>query len=200
MSDVQLRAVPFAHTSKTNLLPETLADRTLSWMETDAPWRLRIASFYEQWELALDAESLPPELHELTAPRTIVSLIDTMLRPITDRVLVLREVTAHKLLVGQTIRIHNDFISGEETHRLLVQLNRGWDDEKGGLLMLFGSARAEDVRRAVRPLHRSAFAFEISPRSFHAVSTIQEGERYTLVYSFKSPQDAAKCQLTSLGS
>ena len=52
--------------------------------------------------------------------------------------------------------------------------------------MLFGSTRAEDIRRAVRPLHGSVFAFEISPRSFHALSTIQEGERYTLVYSFRS--------------
>ena len=185
-SDVQLRADPFTHSSKTNLLAETLADKTLSWMERDAPWRLRIASFYEQWELALDVECVPPELRELTAPRTIVRLIDTMLKPITDRRLTLCEVTAHKLLVGQTIRIHNDFVGGEETHRLLVQLNRGWDDRKGGLLMLFGGARAEEVRRAVRPLHRSAFAFEISPRSFHAVSTIHQGERYTLVYSFKS--------------
>jgi Rps23 Pro-64 3,4-dihydroxylase Tpa1-like proline 4-hydroxylase len=186
MSDVQLRADPFAHTSASNLLAESLADRTLSWMETDAPWRLRIASFYEQWELALDAEYLPPELRELIAPRTIIRLVDTMLQPITDCKLELREVTAHKLLAGQTIRIHNDFIDGEETHRLIVQLNRGWDDRKGGLLMLFGSARVEDVRRAVRPLHGSAFAFEISPRSFHAVSTIKDGERYTLVYSFKS--------------
>jgi hypothetical protein len=29
-------------------------------------------------------------------------------------------------------------------------------------------------------------AFAISPQSFHAVSTIQRGERYTLVYSFQA--------------
>jgi 2OG-Fe(II) oxygenase superfamily len=185
ITNVELRAEPFAHTCASNLLAERLVDGALSWMEADAPWSLRIASFYEQWEFAVDADCLPIELRELLAPRTITRMADTMLRPITDCTFELQEVTAHKLLAGQTIRIHNDFIDGEETHRLLVQLNRGWEDYKGGSLMLFGSARTEDIRRAIRPLHRSAFAFEISPRSFHAVSTIQEGERYTLVYSFR---------------
>jgi hypothetical protein len=84
---------------------------------------------------------------------------------------------------GQTIRIHNDYIGGEETHWILVQINRGWDDANGGMLMLFDGPRMEDVARVVRPLHASATGFEISPPSFHAVSTIHSGERYTLVYS-----------------
>ena len=68
---------------------------------------------------------------------------------------------------------------------MLVQLNRGWDDANGGILMLFAGSRAEDVERMVRPTHASAVSFEISPTSFHAVSTIHSGERYTLVYSFR---------------
>ena len=109
-----------------------------------------------------------------------------MLVPLGGAPVALTEVTAHKLLPGQTIRVHNDHRPRGETHRLLVQLNRGWDDEQGGLLLLFGSAAADDVRRILRPTHRSATAFEISPKSFHAVSTIRRGERYTLVYSFRA--------------
>src|SRR3954465_12073601 len=82
--------------------------------------------------------------------------------------------------------IHNDYIGGEETHRLLVQLNRGWDVQDGGVLLLFGSVRPGDICRAVKPSHRSGFAFEISPNSFHAVSRMVNGERYTLVYSFRA--------------
>ena len=74
---------------------------------------------------------------------------------------------------------------GQETYRLLVQLNRGWHDEQGGMLMLFSSASPDDVRRIIRPLHGSAFAFRITPQSFHAVSTVRSGERFTLVYSFR---------------
>ncbi|RUX10175.1 2OG-Fe(II) oxygenase, partial [Mesorhizobium sp. M8A.F.Ca.ET.059.01.1.1] len=99
------------------------------------------------------------------------------------------EVTAHRMVVGQTIRIHNDFRPGGETHRILVQLNRGWADDQGGLLMLFGSGDADDVRRVIRPVHGSGLGFSISESSFHAVSTITSGERFTLVYSFRENVD-----------
>jgi hypothetical protein len=183
-SDV--RAAPFAHATHVAPLPAELCEAALSWMENTAPWRLRIASFYEQWELHLNPDGLPQALQPLLARDTVEALQRLMLKPFAGGPLKLTEVTAHKLLPGQTIRVHNDHRPRGETHRLLIQLNRGWDDEHGGLLLLFGSAAADDVRRILRPIHRSAMAFEISPRSFHAVSTIQRGERYTLVYSFQA--------------
>jgi len=186
----ELRSEPFPHTATAGLMANDLADATLRWMETDAPWTLRVASFYEQWEMHLNAETLPVGLASLVAPTTVKRLAHTMLQPLTREEVELIDVTAHKLIAGQTIRIHNDYLAGQESHRLLIQLNRGWTDCLGGLLMLFGSARPEDVRRAVRPLHGSGFAFTISPRSFHAVSTIHGGERFTLVYSYR-PRAAA---------
>jgi 2OG-Fe(II) oxygenase superfamily len=182
----ELRREPFVHTSAFDVLGPSLADNALRWLEAGAPWRLRIETFYEQWELHLDKNCLPPDLLDLISVSTIDRLSETMLVPLDDCFFEFKEATAHKLAPGQTIRIHNDFIDGEETHRLLIQLNRGWDDQNGGFLMLFGSDKPEDIRRAVRPIHGSALAFEISPRSYHAVSKIQHGERYTLVYSFKS--------------
>jgi Rps23 Pro-64 3,4-dihydroxylase Tpa1-like proline 4-hydroxylase len=94
------------------------------------------------------------------------------------------DLTAHKLIPGQRIRIHNDYIPGEESHRILIQLNRGWNEENGGILMFFASDNASDVQDAFLPTHNTSVAFEISPRSFHAVSAINSGERYTLVISF----------------
>jgi Rps23 Pro-64 3,4-dihydroxylase Tpa1-like proline 4-hydroxylase len=94
------------------------------------------------------------------------------------------EVTAHKLIPGQRIRIHNDFVPAQETHRLLIQLNRGWSEANGGLLMLFADPDPKSVSRIILPGSRSAFGFSISPRSFHAVTPIRSGERFTLVYSF----------------
>ena len=182
----EVRQEPFPHTAVTELIANDLANATLCWMETCAPWSLRIACFYEQWEMHLDGKTLPISLAALVTPGTVTKLTNTMLRPLTADALQLVDVTAHKLVAGQTICIHNDYLEGQESHRVLIQLNRGWTDTQGGLLMLFGSARPADVRRAVRPLHRSGFAFTISPRSFHAVSTIVSGERFTLVYSFRA--------------
>ena len=85
---------------------------------------------------------------------------------------------------GQRIRLHNDFIAGAETHRLMIQLNQGWKDENGGFLLFFNSADASDLHKVFRPVHNSAVGFAISPESYHAVSTLHAGERFTLVYSF----------------
>jgi 2OG-Fe(II) oxygenase superfamily len=145
------------------------AQATLNWMEKSAPWRLKVASFYEQWELHLDGSVLPTELQRLVSHGTIRDLKKLMLSPMTNDDLQLIEVTAHKLVSGQTIRIHNDYIPGEETHRLLVQLNRGWSDNQGGVLMLFGSSQPNDIRRALIPTSRSSFAFESSPASLQLV-------------------------------
>ena len=175
--EADVRTAPFTHATHVAPLPAELCDAALTWMETDAPWRLRVASFYEQWELHLHPRALPTDLHPLLGDETVSVLRRLLLAPIASAPLRLTEVTAHKLVPGQTIRVHNDHRPKGETHRLLIQLNRGWADEQGGLLLLFGSATADDVRRILRPTHRSAMAFEISPQSFHAVSTIQRGER-----------------------
>jgi len=94
------------------------------------------------------------------------------------------DVAAHKLIPGQRILLHNDFIAGENTFRLLVQLNRGCKDEDGGLLLLFNSSDPADIHKVFRPIHNDAIGFVVSPTSNHAVSLIHGGERFTLVYSF----------------
>lgn len=178
--------VPFAHCGWDRLVSEVDADRVLDWLET-APWQLRIEDFYEQHEFSLLTVQPPSNLGALVSEATIANLTEGLRRVFKiDRPLALVDVAAHRLTAGQTIRVHNDYLGPEETHRLLVQFNRGWPIENGGLLMTFASERAEDVADAFIPMHGSAFAFEISPRSFHAVSTIRHGERFTLVYTFRS--------------
>src|ERR1700676_5010748 len=111
---------PFPHSAAAKLIPDEFCGLILDWMENEAPWKLRIASFYEQWELHIDTESLPLHLRELCAPSTVRRLSELMLAPLSQGPLALTELTAHKLVSGQTIRVHNDFLDGIETHRLLV--------------------------------------------------------------------------------
>ena len=156
----------------------------LGWLETDAPWTLTTTSFYEQYEFSLLHASLPPVAQRLVCPETLTALRYRMTRhfrrSLSERV----DVTAHKLVPEQTIRIHNDFIAGGESHRLLLQLNRGWEPEHGGYLMLFDGPEPETVSKVLEPRHGSVQGFAISPRSYHAVSTVHGGERFTVVYSF----------------
>jgi Rps23 Pro-64 3,4-dihydroxylase Tpa1-like proline 4-hydroxylase len=184
-SPVVARNAPFPHAVAYQFFESNFAERVLQWFDHDAPWQLRVESFYEQYELNLHQANLPAHLRGLIADKTIGCLAARMLAPLSQGELVLTEANAHKLLPGQTIKIHNDYIVEAETHRVLVQLNRDWSDKNGGFLMLFEGPDASEVRRIIRPIHGSVISFEISPNSFHAVSTILAGERYTLIYSFK---------------
>ena len=68
------RLEPFRHATCRNFLPAALLEETLSWMQEEAPWRLRVASFYEQWELHLSPAVLPQKLHALLASKTIADI------------------------------------------------------------------------------------------------------------------------------
>jgi len=185
-TDARHHAAPFPHLRIRTILSEDDADRALNWLRYDAPWTLRIEDFYEQEEFSLLGTNLPSEMSFLMDRSFAVPIRESISSHFQlSRLLTLVDVCAHRLTPGQTIRVHNDFIEGAETHRLLVQLNSGWEKEKGGLLMLFSGPTPEEIHSIILPRHRSGFAFEISHRSFHAVSQIKDEERYTLVYSFR---------------
>lgn len=156
----------------------------LEWLESKAPWQLVEASFYEQYEFSLLDVTLPNELRDAFSSTSISYLNNLVATAFDVRLDERFDATAHKLVPGQRIRIHNDYVPGRETHRVLIQLNRGWVDDNGGILMFFNSPNPVDVAHVFRPTHNSCVAFEISPLSLHAVSTIHSGHRFTLVFSF----------------
>jgi hypothetical protein len=179
-------ATPFPHLRVNEILRRDDADRVLLWFQKEAPWKLTVADFYEQYEFSLLNSRLAIGMERLIDADFIGTTAWNIQRSFeVDCKLELVDVTAHKLISGQTIRIHNDFIGSDETHRLLIQLNAGWTTNQGGLLMLFSSDAPESLQSVLLPTHGSGFAFEISPISFHAVSSINTGERYTLVYTFR---------------
>jgi hypothetical protein len=179
-----ISAVPFPHLSASSALGTGPSEEVLRWLETSAPWKLKVAEFYEQYEFSLLDCELPESIELLFGMESLARLRSRIEQNFRTELSDRQDVTAHKLVQGQRIRIHNDFIPDQETHRVLVQLNRGWHDAFGGILLFFGSDDPGDVRKAFRPMHDSCVAFEISPTSHHAVTPISDGERYTLVFSF----------------
>lgn len=183
-TELEVQTEPFDYFILPKAFDEEESLSILNWLETVAPWKLVEADFYTQYEFDFEDVSLPDEIEFLYQR----SFLDYLMRQfeeafqvnLADQV----DVTAHKLVKGHTIRLHNDFIPGQETHRLLIQLNRNWTDENGGFLLFFNSSDPKDIHRVIRPVHNSSAGFAISQKSNHAVSTIHDGERYTLVYSF----------------
>jgi hypothetical protein len=117
---------PFPHFRIDAMLDVEVGNALLRWLQCDAPWRLRIESFYEQYEFSLSVDPPPPDLRSIVSSEflnLVRALLSTHL-PISSE-LELVDITAHKLVRGQTIRIHNDYLTGEEPHRFLIQINPG---------------------------------------------------------------------------
>ena len=180
----ELQAVPFEHILVDRCLDPHAEKALLDWFEQDAPWRLVETDFYEQYEFSLLHEALPPAVARLFDERAMAALrlqlSETFGVSLSPRL----NAIAHKLTRGQRIAIHNDYLIGEETHRLTVQLNRGLDDEAGGLFMLFNSFDPADIHSIHRPISGSGIGFAIGAHSHHAVSRMHAGERFTIVFSF----------------
>src|ERR1700686_2184202 len=184
LSSVESFSKPFDYFVSPRTLRDDLSTTLLTWLETEAPWKLVETDFYEQYEFNFWDVEVPPTLLVFREPDFLNGLktkVEDLFKVELGNDV---DVAAHKLILGQRIRIHNDFIAGEKTYRLLIQLNRGCKDEDGGLLLLFNSSDPADIHKAFRPIHNSAIGFVVSPTSNHAVSTIHDGERFTLVYSF----------------
>jgi Rps23 Pro-64 3,4-dihydroxylase Tpa1-like proline 4-hydroxylase len=179
-----ISTTPFPHFIVHDALGAESSSAFLRWLETDAPWRLKIAAFYQQYEFSLCDTVLPSAIRSFFRPSSVEALKLCVAESFRTTLASRHDITAHKLVPGQRICIHNDYIAGQESHRVLVQLNRDWTDDNGGTLLFFGSEDPADVRKGFRPLHDSCVAFEISPNSHHAVTPVVQGERYTLVYSF----------------
>lgn len=178
-------AEPFRHAILADCLSVPVGQELLRWFESDAPWVSKRTDFYEQFEFSC-WDSAAPAAEYLTGEKTLAVVRALMTDLFGFGFESAVSIVCHKLVRGHRIGIHNDYLGGEETHRLTIQLNRGLADEDGGFLMIFNSDDPADIHQVFRPQHLSALAFEISADSYHAVSEMHGGERYTVIYSLKA--------------
>ncbi|WP_217629998.1 2OG-Fe(II) oxygenase [Thiothrix caldifontis] len=140
----------------------------------DSEWQHRDEAFYRC------------SLHDVTdaIPATFHAAILARMREITGLPLVKRfMVTAQRMLPGHVIGIHSDRpLLGYEIARLVVQLNKGWQAEHGGVLELFATPDGEAVFK-VNPEYNKAFGFLLHAASYHGVTEVTQ-PRQTLVFNF----------------
>ena len=185
LSSLAVEDQPFPHFCSASALQNDIDRELYSWLVNTEHWKLVETDFYEQHEFSLLSVQLPKHLECLISRKTIEFIEAKLKMAFKVDGFNLVGVVAHKLINEQHIGIHNDFIKGDETHRLVIHLNPDWNEEHGGFLMLFNSRNAEDISTVISPLNNTAFGFEISGRSHHAVSRIYGFSRYTVVYTFQ---------------
>ncbi|MCQ8117712.1 2OG-Fe(II) oxygenase [Methylomonas rosea] len=154
----------------------------------DGNWQHRDGAFY-RCSLKDVTENIPDtfQAEVLTRMREITGL------PLTNRVL----VTAQRMLPGQAIGVHSDRpLVGYEIARLVVQLNKQWQTDHGGVLELFSSPESEAVF-SVNPEYNKAFGFLLHVDSYHGVTEAIQ-PRQTVVFNFwhaaNTPELAAHVQ------
>lgn len=184
-SKTQAEYKPFPHFHCLSILQNGLESIVFNWFENTLLWQLTKTDFYEQYEFDFLNADLPTNLKCLIEDDCLSTIKSNIQNNLHVQAVELVGIAAHKLIDGHRIGIHNDFINDEETHRLVIHINPYWEEKNGGVLMLFNSYEANDLIKLVNPIHNSAFAFEISPNSYHAVSKIYDSSRYTIIYTFK---------------
>ena len=154
----------------------------------DGDWQHRDGAFY-RCSLRDVTENIPVtfQMEVLGRMREITGL------PLVNRVL----VTAQRMMPGQVIGIHSDRpLLGYELVRLVVQLNKEWQADHGGVLELFSSPESEVVF-SVNPEYNKAFGFILHVDSYHGVTEVTQ-PRQTVVFNFwhaaNTPELAAHVQ------
>jgi hypothetical protein len=143
-------------------------------------------SFYVQ-DTCVNAESLragplaclcnPSTLHELAGQLGDMFGLDLETKTV--------HVEAHRLRPGQGIGVHNDNPRfGTESVRLVMHFGGAYEDSDGGHLLLLAAPDPAAITTVVRPLHNSAAGFLLSENSYHAVSNVKAGGRYSVVVGF----------------
>lgn len=174
---------PFPHTWLPHIFSNSVNDQVLCWLEEFNQWTFTTKNFYKQHEFSLKVQPPPAELAFLTSSYTLQTMSNWLQEEFEIKGLKPTDVVAHRLESNQGIGIHNDQGKYGEKIRLLLQLNQR---VTGGELALFQDHRPESVCRIIRPIHGTAVAFAISNISYHAVTKVKEGRRFTIIYSFRS--------------
>ena len=176
--------IPYRHFTNERFFSEELSRDFVNWLENEAYWHRHFSDFFDQFEthdvlcketpLYLLLSKLP-DIRKLISKLYCVSLSEKF------------EVSAHRLVSGQAIGVHTDAPRDNyETHRLVVILpSLGLSNYDGSLVLL----DQEDWKLSQSiigypPSCGQGFIFSFSETSFHAVSQITQGVRYSLVFSF----------------
>ena len=172
-----------------------IADLLLDWLEGTDYWVLSRRSFYEQYDFDLALKSMPKSVAWVRDPIFLKQLLlecEAMFSvPLFSGV----SICAHKLIARQSIGVHNDRPSvdnGLETHRLILQLNRADTPVSGGILCLHGSSPDRPIIKELTPVHNSAVGVEFSGISYHSVSPVTSGARYSVIFTFRASAGRSK--------
>ena len=184
------RETPFAHCTFGSVFSEDTARGLSGLLAERDDWSYRSEPHYRVRTCHWRPADLPPAMAALLTREVLnglASRLEDVFGEVFDPDFF---VTANKQVPGDGSLVHNDYFEDRSdhpyffTHRLIVYLSPDGRAGRGGVLGLFGSELPSDLRHVVEPRFNTGIAMAMGPCSFHAVSAIIEGTRYSLCFSF----------------
>ena len=178
------RTDPFLHFVSLQFYTDEFAETVLAWLEK-ADWQLKETLLFEQYQLGFSDFTHCREIEGLWNGAVLARMRDQVQSAFGVQLSSRINISAHKLQPGQFGGIHTDNVPGE-THRVVVQLNRGRADDSGGNLVFLSGPSPADVAVAFKQASNSAVGFLLGERSYHAITRVKTGTRFTIIYTFLS--------------
>ena len=190
---VRWSPAPYSHLRVHPVLEPRLAARLLSWLQGTRAWRREVQSFYWHDSFELIPEVVPLDVEAAVSPETLSALRGILQPRLGVNLRSFAHVEAHRSTARDAVGVHADAAVDEV--RLVVNLNPGWTASRGGLLSLQDRPVQPLHCVSYLPLHNSATAFRTTAGSYHQVSPVREGRRYTVLYRFPINTPAAPSSL-----
>lgn len=171
---------PFEHCVISNWLTKTEEISVLETLEQDIGWKRQRAHFYTHSSVDLSQVEPSSDFSPICSREKLSTLKllmeQTFHRSFCNEI----RVWIHKMTPGDGIGIHNDNCDSEL--RVVLQLNRGWHAHQGGLSVFLSRKRSDFIERIYLPVSNSVIAFPTTRASYHAVTDVMEGTRFSIVY------------------
>ena len=179
---VRSGSAPYLHLRLYPVLDSDDASRVLCWLQQTDAWRRDVRSFAPHDSFALTPAAVPPEAEQAVSPHLLRELRSVLQSRLGVALKPYSLVEAHRTTEQDHIGLHTD--EGVNEVRVALNLKSGWTESHGGILSLQDRPVGPRKRVEYCPFHNSATAFRTTATSYHRVSPINGGRRYTLLYRF----------------
>jgi 2OG-Fe(II) oxygenase superfamily len=196
LSRLAWRRRPYPHAVGEQLFVPELVDAWLRTLETVSMWRPQDGGFYAADAIAITPSDAPDAMmREMLQPAGLRMLEDAASTLFETTLRLHGPVIAHRMQPGQGVGIHSDKpAEGEETHRIVVFLARvPRPADEGGHFLVLDGPTVSHARGIIELTPNTAVAFSLNDESYHAVTSVIRGTRFSLVLSFRGvpPDEAA---------
>jgi len=185
---------PYKYCQITEVFSQEVADSLLNWLES-IEFTKKEEEFYRNSWFNISSEVLPDNLKLVFSHKNLKKIKSNVEKifgvTFTEDMLIFGQ----KYEPGEGTLIHTDYMEPTNrnyqyffTHRMIVYLNHGWEEKQGGLFGVFSSSDPKDIISTFEPIHNTAVSLSHGPSSYHAVSSVNEGIRYAIQFSFLSKE------------